>query len=88
MFVSEMYRVILVVGVTMVAAQNSYDSIETRSVAYPGKSNSLGSLYSSGLGSSQGYRDASYEDNNVTPTPSLAPIYRNPGNQVRDVYLK
>ena len=79
-----MYRVFLVIGTAVVAAQNPYDSIETRAVSYPGKSSNLGALYNSGLASSQGYRDNSYEDNNVTPTPSPTPIYRNPGGQVRN----
>lgn len=51
-----------------VTAQGSYD-LDGR-VPYPGKSSSLGPLYSSG----QGFRDNSYEDNIVTPTPT--PAYR------------
>ncbi|XP_050461385.1 uncharacterized protein LOC126856687 isoform X2 [Cataglyphis hispanica] len=57
-----------------IAAQSSYD-LETRAVSFPGKP-SLGPLYSSSLNSAQGFRDNSYEDNAVTPTPSPTPIYR------------
>ncbi|KAL6254918.1 hypothetical protein P5V15_014260 [Pogonomyrmex californicus] len=63
-----------------IAAQNSYD-LETRAVSFPGKPSSLGPLYSPGLSSAQGFRDNSYEDNAVTPTPSSAPIFRNPNQQ-------
>lgn len=59
-----------------IAAQSSYD-LETRAVSFPGKPSSLGPLYSSSLNSAQGFRDNSYEDNAVTPTPSPTPIYRN-----------
>ena len=69
-----MHRVCLILCVAAATAQNPYDNLETRSVAYPGKS-TLGPLYSQGLGSS-GYRDNSYEDNAVTPTPAPAPVYR------------
>ncbi|XP_031787528.1 uncharacterized protein LOC100122736 isoform X1 [Nasonia vitripennis] len=71
-----MYRLCLVLWAAAVAAGQYSDNIETRSVAYPSKS-SLGPLYS-GYSGSSGYRDNSYEDNAVTPTPSPAPIYRNP----------
>ncbi|XP_076381407.1 uncharacterized protein LOC143260285 [Megalopta genalis] len=54
------------------AAQSSYD-LDGR-VPYPGKSSSLGPLYGG-----QGFRDNSYEDNIVTPTPT--PAYRAPGSQ-------
>ncbi|XP_078035760.1 uncharacterized protein LOC144469407 isoform X2 [Augochlora pura] len=54
------------------AAQSSYD-LDGR-VPYPGKSSSLGPLYGG-----QGFRDNSYEDNIVTPTPT--PAYRPPGSQ-------
>ncbi|EFN72238.1 hypothetical protein EAG_15639 [Camponotus floridanus] len=57
-----------------IAAQSSYD-LEARAVSFPGKPSSLGPLYSSS--SAQGFRDNSYEDNAVTPTPSPTPIYRN-----------
>jgi hypothetical protein len=60
------------------AAVGQYDGIEPRSVAYPSKS-SLGPLYS-GFSGSAAYRDNSYEDNAVTPTPSPTPIYRNGGS--------
>ena len=73
-----MYRLCLVLWAAVLASAQ-YDSIETRSVAYPGKS-SLGPLFSSFSGSPGGYRDNSYEDNAVTPTPSPAPIYRNSGS--------
>ncbi|XP_076293463.1 uncharacterized protein LOC143215306 isoform X2 [Lasioglossum baleicum] len=62
------------------AAQSSYD-LDGR-VPYPGKSSSLGPLYASG---GQGFRDNSYEDNIVTPTPT--PAYRAPGNQ-QSLYRK
>lgn len=61
-----------------VAAQGSYD-LDPR-VSFAGKSSSLGPLYSSSLSGGQGFRDNSYEDNIVTPTPSPSP-YRNPSNQ-------
>ncbi|EFN82039.1 uncharacterized protein LOC105185469 [Harpegnathos saltator] len=63
-----------------VAAQSSYD-LETRAVSFPGKPSSLGPLYSAGLSSAQGFRDNSYEDNAVTPTPSPTPIYRSANQQ-------
>ena len=70
-----MHRVCLILCVAAATAQN-YDNLETRSVSYPSKG-SLGPLYSQGLGgASPGYRDNSYEDNAVTPTPSPAPVYR------------
>lgn len=61
------------------AAQGSYD-LESR-VSFPGKSSSIGPLYSSGINVGQGFRDNSYEDNIVTPTPSPTPLYRNAGGQ-------
>ncbi|XP_011497703.1 PREDICTED: uncharacterized protein LOC105362070 isoform X2 [Ceratosolen solmsi marchali] len=67
------------------AAVGQYDGIEPRSVAYPSKSN-LGPLYSSFSGPA-GYRDNSYEDNAVTPTPSPTPIYRNSGS-AQQLYRK
>lgn len=78
-----MYRLGLVLWVAAVAAQ--YDSLESRS-AYPGKPTSLSPLYTPGLGAaSHAYRDNSYEDNAVTPTPAPTPIYRtvNSPQQVR-----
>lgn len=57
-----------------IAAQSSYD-LEARAISFPGKPSSLGPLYSSS--SAQGFRDNSYEDNAVTPTPSPTPVYRN-----------
>lgn len=74
-----MYWLCLAALVATAAAQGSYD-LEPR-VPYPGKSSSLGPLYSSGLSPGQGFRDNSYEDNIVTPTPSPTPAYRNPGSQ-------
>ncbi|KZC05615.1 PREDICTED: uncharacterized protein LOC107194124 [Dufourea novaeangliae] len=62
------------------AAQNSYD-LDGR-VPYPGKPSSLGPLYAT---AAQGFRDNSYEDNIVTPTPT--PAYRNPGSQ-QSLYRK
>lgn len=70
-----MYRLCLVLWAAAMAAGQYSDNIETRSVAYPSKSN-FGPLYS-GYSGSSGYRDNSYEDNAVTPTPSPAPVYRN-----------
>ncbi|XP_066587838.1 uncharacterized protein [Prorops nasuta] len=78
-----MYRWCLVIWAAAAAAQNPYD-LDARSVSFPGKPSSLGPLYTSGL--SSGYRDNSYEDNAVTPTPSPTPIYRNPNSQ--PVYRK
>ncbi|XP_018048455.1 PREDICTED: uncharacterized protein LOC108687275 isoform X1 [Atta colombica] len=75
-----MYWVFLGLLSTAIAAQNSYD-LETRAVSFPGKPSSLGPLYSPGLSSAQGFRDNSYEDNAVTPTPSPTPIYRNSNQQ-------
>jgi len=74
-----MYWVFLGLLGCAIAAQNSYD-LEARAVSFPGKP-SLGPLYSPGLSSGQGFRDNSYEDNAVTPTPSPSPIYRNPNQQ-------
>ena len=69
-----MYRLGLVLWVAAVAAQSPYDSVESR---YPGKPTSLSPLYTPGLGAaSHAYRDNSYEDNAVTPTPAPTPIYR------------
>jgi hypothetical protein len=75
-----MYWVLLGFLSSAVAAQNSYD-LETRAVSFPGKPSSLGPLYSPGLSSGQGFRDNSYEDNAVTPTPSPTPIFRNANQQ-------
>ncbi|XP_071565743.1 uncharacterized protein [Temnothorax nylanderi] len=75
-----MYWVLLGLLSSAIAAQNSYD-LETRAVSFPGKPSSLGPLYSPGLSSAQGFRDNSYEDNAVTPTPSPTPIYRNANQQ-------
>ncbi|XP_011337995.1 uncharacterized protein LOC105279728 isoform X2 [Ooceraea biroi] len=74
-----MYWVFLGLLSSAIAAQSSYD-LETRAVSFPGKP-SLGPLYSAGLSTGQGFRDNSYEDNAVTPTPSPSPIYRNPNQQ-------
>ncbi|XP_043526782.1 uncharacterized protein LOC122537585 isoform X1 [Frieseomelitta varia] len=74
-----MYWLCLAALAATAAAQSSYD-LESR-VSFPGKSSSLGPLYSSGLGGGQGFRDNSYEDNIVTPTPSPTPAYRNPSSQ-------
>ena len=74
-----MYWLCLAALAATAAAQSSYD-LEPR-VSFPGKSSSLGPLYSSGLGGGQGFRDNSYEDNIVTPTPSPTPAYRNPSSQ-------
>ncbi|CAD1472084.1 unnamed protein product, partial [Heterotrigona itama] len=74
-----MYWLCLAALAAAAAAQSSYD-LEPR-VSFPGKSSSLGPLYSSGLGGGQGFRDNSYEDNIVTPTPSPTPAYRNPSSQ-------
>lgn len=74
-----MYWVFLGLLGSFVAAQSSYD-LETRAVSFPGKPSSLGPIYSPGLSSSQGYRDNSYEDNAVTPSPT--PIYRNANQPV------
>ncbi|XP_032663474.1 uncharacterized protein LOC116840640 isoform X2 [Odontomachus brunneus] len=74
-----MYWVFLGFLSSAVAAQSSYD-LETRAVSFPGKP-SLGPLYSAGLSSGQGFRDNSYEDNAVTPTPSPTPIFRNSNQQ-------
>ncbi|XP_034933910.1 uncharacterized protein [Chelonus insularis] len=70
-----MYRVCLLMWVASTAAQNPY-SVDTRSVSFPGKQNNYGPLYSAGLGSTAGYRDDSYEENVVTPTPAPTPLYR------------
>ncbi|XP_024868222.1 uncharacterized protein LOC112452143 isoform X2 [Temnothorax curvispinosus] len=75
-----MYWVLLGLLSSAIAAQNSYD-LETRAVSFPGKPSSLGPLYSPGLSAAQGFRDNSYEDNAVTPTPSPTPIYRNANQQ-------
>lgn len=69
-----MHRVCLLLCLAAATAQN-YDNLEPRSVSYPSKG-SLGPLYVQGLSSSSGYRDNSYEDNAVTPTPSPTPVYR------------
>nr|XP_012219505.1 PREDICTED: uncharacterized protein LOC105670530 isoform X2 [Linepithema humile] len=70
-----MYWMFLGLLGSAIAAQSSYD-LETRAVSFPGKPNNLGPLYSTGLSPTQGFRDNSYEDNAVTPTPSPTPIYR------------
>ncbi|KAF3420785.1 hypothetical protein E2986_12701 [Frieseomelitta varia] len=77
--ICRMYWLCLAALAATAAAQSSYD-LESR-VSFPGKSSSLGPLYSSGLGGGQGFRDNSYEDNIVTPTPSPTPAYRNPSSQ-------
>ncbi|KAK2576208.1 hypothetical protein KPH14_005578 [Odynerus spinipes] len=77
--VDRMYRICLVFVAATAAAQNPYD-LESRAVTLSGKP-TLGPLYTSALGGGQGFRDNSYEDNAVTPTPSSAPIYRTPNNQ-------
>ncbi|KOX67792.1 hypothetical protein WN51_07645 [Melipona quadrifasciata] len=74
-----MYWLCLAALAATAAAQSSYD-LEPR-VSFSGKSSSLGPLYSSGLGGGQGFRDNSYEDNIVTPTPSPTSAYRNPSSQ-------
>lgn len=74
-----MYWVLLGLLSSALAAQSSYD-LETRAVSFPSKP-SLGPLYSPGLSAAQGFRDNSYEDNAVTPTPSPTPIYRNSNQQ-------
>lgn len=74
-----MYRVCLLFVAATAVAQGPYD-LEPRAVTLPGKP-TLGPLYTSALGGGQGFRDNSYEDNAVTPTPSSAPLYRNPNNQ-------
>nr|XP_034180059.1 LOW QUALITY PROTEIN: uncharacterized protein LOC117604283 [Osmia lignaria] len=77
-FVDRMHWLCLAALAATVAAQGSYD-LDPR-VSFTGKSSSLGPLYSSSLSGGQGFRDNSYEDNIVTPTPSPSP-YRNPSNQ-------
>ncbi|XP_003400838.2 uncharacterized protein LOC126923496 [Bombus affinis] len=77
--VDRMYWLCLAALAATAAAQGSYD-LEPR-VPYPGKSSSLGPLYSTGLNAGQGFRDNSYEDNIVTPTPSPTPAFRNPSSQ-------
>ncbi|XP_043484831.1 uncharacterized protein LOC122512818 isoform X1 [Leptopilina heterotoma] len=76
-----MHRVCLLFCLAAATAQN-YDNLEPRSVSYPSKG-SLGPLYVQGLSSSSGYRDNSYEDNAVTPTPT--PVYR---QQQQPIYRK
>ncbi|XP_058797771.1 uncharacterized protein LOC131667994 isoform X2 [Phymastichus coffea] len=75
----KMYRLCLVLWASALTSAQYSDSIESRSVAYQSKA-SLSPLYA-GFGGSPGYRDNSYEDNAVTPTPSPTPIYR-PSGQV------
>lgn len=71
-----MYRICLLLWITTAATQTSYN-LDSRGVSFSGKSNNLGPLYTPGLGAaSSGYRDDSYEDNAVTPTPVPPPIYR------------
>ncbi|KAL7297788.1 hypothetical protein TKK_0008821 [Trichogramma kaykai] len=77
-----MYRLYLLLCTAALAA-GQYDNIETRSVAFNGKAANIGPLYNF---ANSGYRDTSYEDNAVTPSPSPAPIYRNPSAQ--QVYRK
>ncbi|XP_076680867.1 uncharacterized protein LOC143375538 [Andrena cerasifolii] len=72
-----MYWLCLAALAATATAQSSYD-LEGR-VPYPGKSSSLGPLYATGLSPGQGFRDNSYEDNIVTPTPT--PAYRNSNGQ-------
>ncbi|XP_015172115.1 PREDICTED: uncharacterized protein LOC107064209 [Polistes dominula] len=74
-----MHRIGLLFVAAIAVAQNPYD-LEPRAVTLSGKQ-TLGPLYSSALNGGQGFRDNSYEDNAVTPTPSSAPLYRNPNNQ-------
>lgn len=71
----KMRRLILLIWVALAAAQ--YEGMERQSVSFPSKS-SLGPLYSA-FSSGPTFRDTSYEDNAVTPTPSPTPIYRNTG---------
>uniref|UniRef100_A0A0C9QWB2 SMARCD2 protein n=1 Tax=Fopius arisanus TaxID=64838 RepID=A0A0C9QWB2_9HYME len=69
-----MYRIVLLLWVTVAATQSPYN-IDSRGVSFSGKSSNFGPLYTPGLGAvSNGYRDDSYEDNAVTPTP----LYRKP----------
>ncbi|XP_015119547.1 uncharacterized protein LOC107042836 [Diachasma alloeum] len=71
-----MYRIFLLLWVTTAATQSSYN-VDSRGSSFLGKSNNLGPLYTPGLGAaSSSYRDDSYEDNAVTPTPVPPPIYR------------
>ncbi|XP_076234300.1 uncharacterized protein LOC143179127 [Calliopsis andreniformis] len=74
-----MYWLCLAALVATTNAQGSYDG--DGRVPYPGKSSSLGPLYANGLSAGQGFRDNSYEDNIVTPTPAATPAFRNPNNQ-------
>ncbi|XP_043265836.1 uncharacterized protein LOC122405277 isoform X2 [Colletes gigas] len=69
-----MYWLCLTALAVSATAQSAYD-LDGR-VSYPGKSSSLGPLYAS---AGQGFRDNSYEDNIVTPTPT--PAFRNPNQQ-------
>ncbi|XP_054003984.1 LOW QUALITY PROTEIN: uncharacterized protein LOC128889953 [Hylaeus anthracinus] len=70
--VDRMYWLCLTALAVTATAQNPYD-LDGRA-PYPGKSSSLGPLYAT---AAQGFRDNSYEDNIVTPTPT--PAYRNNG---------
>lgn len=79
-----MHRVCLLFCLAAATAQN-YDNLEPRSVSFPSKG-SLGPLYVQGLSSSSGYRDNSYEDNAVTPTPT--PVYRQQQQPVRSKIYK
>ncbi|CAL7933133.1 unnamed protein product [Xylocopa violacea] len=81
-----MYWLCLVALVATATAQGSYD-LEPRG-PFPNKASSLGPLYSAGLSAGQGFRDNSYEDNIVTPTPSPTPAYRNPNSQQQPLYRK
>jgi len=76
-----MYWMFLGLLGSAIAAQSSYD-LEARAVSFPGKPSSFGPLYSSGLSPTQGFRDNSYEDNAVTPTPSPTPVYRSSNQPV------
>lgn len=81
-----MYAVwVVLCAAALAGAQYSAEGgIEPRSVAYPSKQQGLAGLFAGygggGGGGSQGYRDNSYEDNAVTPSPSPNPVYR-PGSQ-------
>lgn len=83
-----MFRLCLLVGVATALAQNAYN-VDSRSIAFQGKpSSQIGPLYTPGLGQiSNGYRDDSYEDNAVTPTPSPTPLYRQPQQPVYNQFV-
>ncbi|XP_012256357.2 uncharacterized protein LOC105686280 isoform X2 [Athalia rosae] len=79
-----MYRLILLGCVCLAASQSHYDSLDSRGVPFSqGKPSGIGPIFTSGLSASQNYRDNSYEDNAVTPTPSPTPtLYRTAAPQV------